>query len=76
MYCEVTQFAYVITKLKEFFNDKLTGKFSKPLFRIIGKSEMFFSKHGTIITANNLDVAKAKSPTPKEYERIDEIFKK
>lgn len=62
---ETTQFRYIIDKLKPFFH-QLT-------FANIEKSEAFYSKRGTLITASNL--SRSNNPYPKEKEKIDSIFK-
>ena len=62
--CETTQFSYLVTKLKPFFNG-----FNPTA---IERSEKFVAKTGTLLKANNLH--KNKVHNPKEKEEIDKII--
>ena len=62
--CETTQFSYIVSKLKPFFNG-----FNPTA---IERSGNFITKTGTTLTANNLH--KNKVHNPKEKEEIDNII--
>ncbi|WP_299124621.1 DUF6617 family protein [uncultured Winogradskyella sp.] len=62
--CETTQFSYLVTKLKPFFNG-----FNPTSIERSGK---FITKTGTLLKANNLH--KNKVHNPKEKEEIDKII--
>ena len=62
--CETTQFSYLVTKLKPFFNG-----FNPTSIERSGK---FVTKTGTLLKANNLH--KNKVHNPKEKEEIDKII--
>ncbi|MFD1015784.1 DUF6617 family protein [Winogradskyella rapida] len=62
--CETTQFSYLVTKLKPFFNG-----FNPTAIERSGK---FVTKTGTLLKANNLH--KNKVHNPKEKEEIDKII--
>jgi hypothetical protein len=62
--CETTQFSYIVTKLKPFFNSFNPTS--------IERSGNFKTKTGTTLTANNLH--KNKVHNPKEKEEIDNII--
>lgn len=65
--CDTADFVYIIGKLKkDFYNLNHTS---------IGKSKLFISKKGNIITKNNLDSTKFQSPESKNADIIDNIFK-
>lgn len=63
--CETTQFRYII--------DKLTPHFTNLKLKTIEKTDTFFSKNGTKITAQNLSAGKVDNP--KEKGTIDNILK-
>lgn len=63
--CETAQFRYIV--------DKLTPHFTNLKLKTIEKTEVFFSKNGTKITAQNLSAGKVD--IPKEKDTIDKIFK-
>jgi hypothetical protein len=63
--CETTQFRYII--------DKLTPHFTNLKLKTIEKTDAFFSKNGTKITAQNLSAGKVDNP--KEKGTIDNILK-
>lgn len=62
--CETTQFSYLVTKLKPFFNGFNPTS--------IERSEKFVTKTDTPLKANNLH--KNKVHNPKEKEEIDKII--
>ena len=63
--CETTQFRYII--------DKLAPHFTNLKLKTIEKTDAFFSKNGTKITAQNLSAGKVDNP--KEKGTIDIILK-
>src|SRR5690554_1763657 len=62
--CETTQLYYIFNKLKPYFN-KLT-------FKNIEKSQLFYTKNGTLLKAQNLSASKVD--LPKNYKEIDQAF--
>tara|TARA_R110001592_G_scaffold103051_3_gene290404 strand:- start:6298 stop:7248 length:951 start_codon:yes stop_codon:yes gene_type:complete len=62
--CETTQFSYIVSKLKPFFNSFTPTS--------IERSGNFITKTGTTLKANNLH--KNKVHNPKEKEEIDNII--
>jgi hypothetical protein len=66
--CELKQFRYTIDKLQPYFNDLSLSN--------IERSQIFYSKKDTLITANNLSSSNSKGKIePKEKSTIDKIFK-
>ncbi|MEP6553885.1 MAG: DUF6617 family protein [Ferruginibacter sp.] len=63
--CETTQFRYII--------DKITLQFTNLKLKAIEKTKAFYSKNGTLITAQNLSAGKVDNP--KEKGTIDNILK-
>jgi len=63
--CETVQFRYII--------DCISLNFSNLKLSTIEKSGVFFSKKGTLITAQNLSAGKVENP--KEKDKIDNIIK-
>jgi hypothetical protein len=63
--CETTQFRYII--------DKITLQFTNLKLKTIEKTKAFYSKNGTLITAQNLSAGKVDNP--KEKGTIDNILK-
>ena len=66
--CETKHFRYIINKFNPYFNNLSLAN--------IAKSQIFYSKKDTLITANNLSVSNSKNKLePKEKSTIDKIFK-
>ncbi len=63
--CETTQFAYIVDKLKSHFHNLTPTS--------IEKTNLFYSKKGTLLKRNNL--YKNNSNYPKEQDTIDRIIK-
>lgn len=63
--CETTQFRYII--------DKIALQFTNLTLKAIEKTKAFYSKKGTLITAQNLSAGKVDNP--KEKGTIDNILK-
>jgi hypothetical protein len=63
--CETTQFSYIISRLEQHFNNFTPST--------IEKSNLFFSKKGTVLKRNNL--YKNNNKFPKEQGNIDEIIR-
>lgn len=63
--CETTQFRYII--------DKIALQFTNLKLKAIEKTKAFYSKNGTLITAQNLSAGKVDNP--KEKGTIDNILK-
>ena len=63
--CETTQFRYII--------DKIALQFTNLKLKTIEKTKTFYSKNGTLITAQNLSAGKVDNP--KEKGTIDSILK-
>lgn len=63
--CETTQFRYII--------DKIALQFTNLKLKTIEKTKAFYSKNGTLITAQNLSAGKVDNP--KEKGTIDSILK-
>ena len=63
--CETTQFRYII--------DKIALQFTNLTLKAIEKTKSFYSKKGTLITAQNLSAGKVDNP--KEKGTIDNILK-
>lgn len=63
--CETTQFRYII--------DKIALQFTNLTLKGIEKTKAFYSKKGTLITAQNLSAGKVDNP--KEKGTIDNILK-
>lgn len=65
--CETKRFRYII--------DKLDPHFKNLALATIEKSQIFYSKKDTLITANNLSASSSKNKLePKEKTTIDKIF--
>lgn len=62
--CETTQLYYIFNKLKPYF--------SNLSFKNIEKSQLFFTKNGNLLKAQNLSASKVDFP--KNYEEIDKAF--
>ncbi|WP_417266080.1 DUF6617 family protein [Brumimicrobium sp.] len=62
--CETTQLYYIFNKLKPYFNNLS--------FKNIEKSQLFFTKNGNLLKAQNLSASKVDFP--KNYEEIDKAF--
>lgn len=62
--CETTQLYYIFNHLKPYFNN-LT-------FSHIEKSQLFFTKNGNLLKAQNLSASKIEYP--KNYKEIDQAF--
>src|SRR5690554_57982 len=62
--CETTQLYYIFNKLKPYF--------SNLSFTNIEKSQLFFTKNGNPLKAQNLSASKVDFP--KNYEEIDKAF--
>lgn len=65
--CETKRFRYIIDKFNPHFNNLALAT--------IEKSQIFYSKKDTLITANNLSASSSKNKLePKEKTTIDKIF--
>jgi hypothetical protein len=62
--CETTQLYYIFNKLKPYFLDLS--------FKNIEKSQLFFTKNGNLLKAQNLSASKVDYP--KNYKEIDRAF--
>ncbi len=66
--CETKHFRYIIDKFNPYFNNLSLAN--------IAKSQIFYSKKDTLISANNLSASNSKNKLePKEKGTIDKIFK-
>jgi len=62
--CETTQLYYIFNKLKPYFLDLS--------FQNIEKSQLFYTKNGNVLKAQNLSASKVDYP--KNYKEIDQAF--
>lgn len=65
--CDNPQFHFIIKNMQYLFKEKILS--------IVGTSSKFFSKRGTVLTANSLSKAGSNQPIPKGKEKIEKIFR-
>lgn len=65
--CETAQAAYILEKMKS-----LSPKFKYSTIEASGK---FFTKNKKPFTANDISASRRKTPSPKEHEKVDSLFK-